>query len=123
MRRICIHELKGWPEFTWDSEQLAKPLADVRHRQGRLLGHMEALGFSLRLEAILETLTSDVLKTSEIEGQTLDAAQVRSSIARRLGMDIGSLKRANRNVEGIVDITLDGTRNFEQPLTIERLFA
>ena len=84
---------------------------------------MEALGFSLRLEAILETLTSDVLKTSEIEGQTLDAAQVRSSIARRLGMDIGSLKRANRNVEGIVDITLDGTRNFEQPLTIERLFA
>ena len=120
---MYIHELSGWPGFDWDRVRLAAPLADVRHRQGRLMGHMEALGFNLRQEAILRTLTADVLKSSEIEAQRLDAEQVRSSIARRLGMDIGALKPADRNVEGIVEMTLDATRHYDQPLTGERLFG
>jgi Fic family protein len=95
----------------------------VRHRQGRLLGHMEGLGFQLRQEAILKTLTDDVLKTSEIEGERLDAGQVRSSIARRLGMDIGALKAADRNVEGVVEMMLDATRRYKEPLTKDRLFS
>ncbi len=87
------------------------------------IGHMEALGFNLQQEAVLQTLTADVLKSSEIEGEKLDAEQVRSSIARRLGMDIGALKPADRNVEGVVEMMLDATRHYDQPLTAERLFA
>ena len=120
---MYIHELKDWPRLSWSREQLAEPLAAVRHRQGRLIGHMEALGFNLRQEAVLQTLTSDVLKSSEIEGEKLDVEQVRSSIARRLGMDIGALKPADRNVEGIVEMMLDATRQYDQPLTAERLFS
>jgi Fic family protein len=120
---MYIHELRDWPRFTWNRAQLAEPLAAVRHRQGRLIGHMEALGFNLRREAVLQTLTADVLKSSEIEGEKLDAEQVRSSIARRLGMDIGALTPADRNVEGIVEMMLDATRRFDQPLTAERLFS
>ena len=84
---------------------------------------MEVLGFNLQQEAVLQTLTADVLKSSEIEGEKLDAAQVRSSIARRLGMDIGALKPADRNVEGVVEMMLDATRHYDRPLTAERLFA
>jgi len=120
---MYIHELQDWPRLRWNREQLAEPLAAVRHQQGRLIGHMEALGFNLRQEAVLQTLTADVLKSSEIEGETLDADQVRSSVARRLGMDIGALRPADRNVEGIVEMMLDATRHYEQPLTAERLFA
>lgn len=120
---MYIHEINDWPRFGWNREKLAEPLASVRHRQGRLTGHMEALGFSLRQEAVLQTLTTDVLKSSEIEGEKLDADQVRSSIARRLGMDIGALKPADRNVEGVVEMMLDATRHYDQPLTAERLFA
>ena len=120
---MYIHELPGWPKFHWDRERLAETLAAVRHRQGRLTGQMEGLGFDLRQEAVLETLTADVLKTSEIEGEKLEAEQVRSSIARRLGMDIGALRPADRNVEGVVEMMLDATRNYNQPLTTERLFA
>src|SRR4030081_1238571 len=108
-----IHELRDWPRFHWNPQRLAELLAEVRHRQGRLIGHMEALGFSLRQEAMLQTLTADVLKSSEIEGQKLDAEQVRSSIARHLGMDIGALKPADRHVEGVVDMMLDGTRHYD----------
>ncbi|HZL51494.1 MAG TPA: Fic family protein [Terracidiphilus sp.] len=118
-----IYELPDWPGFHWNRERLAQLLAAVRHEQGRLIGRMEALGFQLRQEAVLQTLTSDVLKTSEIEGEKLDADQVRSSIARRLGMDIGALKAADRNVEGVVEMMLDATRNYQQPLTADRLFA
>lgn len=100
-----------------------RPLADVRHRQGRLIGHMEALGFPLKQEAVLRTLTDDVVKTSEIEGERLDVSQVRSSIARRLGMDLGGLEPADRRVEGVVEMTLDATRHYDQPLTAERLVA
>ncbi|HKY20330.1 MAG TPA: Fic family protein [Vicinamibacterales bacterium] len=122
-RRSYIHELADWPKFRWEREHVAGVLADVRHEQGRLTGRMEGLGFNLRQEAVLQTLTSDVLKSSEIEGEHLDAAQVRSSIARRLGMDIGALKPADRNVEGVVEMILDATGQYKQSLTSERLFA
>lgn len=124
MRRLqtYIHELPDWPEFRWDKKALAEQLAAVRHRQGRLTGRMEALGFPLRNEAMLQTLTQDVLKSSEIEGEILDQNQVRSSIARRLGLDIGGLMPADRHVEGVVEMMLDATQNFDKPLTVERLF-
>jgi Fic family protein len=120
---MYTHELADWPHFRWNNEALANPLAEVRHRQGLLIGHMGALGFDLRQEAVLQTLTNDVLKSSEIEGEKLDAEQVRSSIARRLGMDIGALKPADRNVEGVVEMILDATRHYDQPLNADRLFA
>ena len=118
-----IHELDGWPKLTWDATRLQSQLAAVRLRQGKLLGRMEALGFQHRAEAVLETLTEDVLKSSEIEGEILDKEQVRSSIARRLGMDIGGLAPADRNVEGVVEMMVDATQNFQDPLTQDRLFA
>jgi Fic family protein len=120
---MYIYDLKEWHNFTWDAKQLAEPLAATRHRQGRLIGNMEVLGFNLRQEAVLQTLTADVLKSSEIEGEQLDAEQVRSSIARRLGMDVGALKPADRNVEGVVEMMLDATRRYDQPLTADRLFG
>jgi Fic family protein len=125
MRRIKshIHELADWPRFRWDRERLAKPLAFLRHQQGRLIGHMEALGFQLQQEAVLKTLTEDVVKSSEIEGENLDANQVRSSVARRLGMGVGGLKAADRHVEGVVEMMLDATRKYDEPLTVERLLA
>jgi Fic family protein len=118
-----IHELPDWPRFHWNAETVSEPLSSVRHRQGRLIGRMEGLGFNLQQEAVLQTLTSDVLKSSEIEGERLDADQVRSSIARRLGIDIGGLRPADRDVEGVVEMMLDATRHYNQPLTTERLFA
>src|SRR5271167_1260579 len=118
-----IHTQEDWPRFRWNRESLSVRLASVRHEQGRLLGRMEALGFKFRQEAVLQTLTQDVIKSSEIEGETLDEEQVRSSIARRLGMDIGGLKAVDRNVEGVVEMMLDATRHYDQPLTAERLFA
>lgn len=117
-----IHELPDWPKLRWSDEKLSQPLAAVRHRQGRLIGHMEALGFPLRNEAMLHALTEEVIKSSEIEGEALDREQVRSSIARRLGMDIGGLVEADRNVEGVVEMMLDATQNYSQPLIAERLF-
>src|SRR5271167_924781 len=117
-----IHELKDWPKFHWSHEKLAARLGAVRHRQGRLIGRMEALGFQLRAEAVLQSLTEEVLKSSEIEGEILDREQVRSSIARRLGMDIGALTAVDRNVEGVVEMMLDATQNYAAPLTKERLF-
>jgi Fic family protein len=119
---MYIHELEDWPKFHWSAEAVAAPLADVRDRQTRLIRHMEALGFNLQQEAVLQTLTADVLKSSEIEGEKLNAEQVRSSIARRLGMDIGALKPADRNVEGVVEMMLDATRNYDKPLTADRLY-
>jgi Fic family protein len=118
-----IWEFPSWPQFDWNEKRLVQYLAAARHAQGLLLGRMEALGFQLREEASLKTLTEDVLKSSEIEGEKLDPAQVRSSIARRLGMDVAGLVPADRHVEGIVEMMLDATRNFDQPLTKERLFA
>jgi Fic family protein len=124
MRRLeFIHERSDWPTFHWDQDGLASRLIGVHRQQSRLLGRMEALGFTLQQEAVLRTLTEDVLKSSEIEGEKLDADQVRSSLARRLGMDIGGLTAADRNVEGIVEMMLDATRHYDQPLTAERMFS
>ncbi|OZA30072.1 MAG: cell filamentation protein Fic [Hydrogenophilales bacterium 17-61-9] len=118
-----IWQLPEWPNWTFDAARLAAPLASVCYAQGRLLGRMESLGFKLRDEAWLQTLTQDVLKTSEIEGERLDTGQVRSSIARRLGLDVGALAPVDRHVEGIVEVMLDATQHFNQPLTAQRLFA
>lgn len=117
-----LHLLPDWPDFRWNEAEIAAPLAAVRHRQGRLIGRMESLGFELRSEAILATLTDDVIKSSEIEGEDLNREQVRSSIARRLGMDIAGTVHSDRNVEGVVEMMLDATQNFSQPLTKDRLF-
>jgi len=107
----------------WSHERLAGKLAGVRHRQGRIIGRMEALGFSLRNEAVLQTLTSDILKSNEIEGENLDRDQVQSSVARRLGIDVGGLVPVDRHVEGVVEMMLDATGRYADPLTEERLFA
>jgi len=121
-RGTYIHERAGWPGFRWDHGRISARLVDVRHRQGRLIGRMEGLGFQLRAEAVLDSLTEEVLKSSEIEGETLDRDQVRSSIARRLGLDIGGLTQADRNVEGVVEMMLDATQGYDRPLTTRRLF-
>jgi len=120
---IYIHQLPHWPRFTWKQEQVTPVLAEVRHRQGRLLGRMEGMGFRLQAEANLQTLTLDVLKSSEIEGELLDAGQVRSSIARRLGMDIAGLIPVDRHVEGVVEMMLDATQQYRQALSADRLFG
>ena len=120
---MYLWEKPDWPNFIWDLTSLSRLLAQVSKEQGRLLGKMEMLGFELRNEAHLHTLTEDVLKSSEIEGEKLETDQVRSSIARRLGLDIGGLVPSERDVEGIVEMMLDATNNYKEPLTEERLFA
>jgi Fic family protein len=118
-----IHLLKEWPAFKWKDDKLILPLSAVRHKQGRLLGKLEGLGFRFREEATLQTLTQDVIKSSEIEGENLPADQVRSSIARRLGIEIVGEVSANRNVEGVVEMMLDATQRYDWPVTDERLFG
>lgn len=119
---MWIHEKKDWPNFIWDDETLSSSLAEARHQQGRLLGKMEVLGFPIRQEASLNILTADVVTSAAIEGERLDTDEVRSSIARRLGIPLLEDKPVGRDVEGIVEMMLDATQNFEQPLTSERLF-
>ncbi|GAH17593.1 unnamed protein product, partial [marine sediment metagenome] len=118
-----LWEHSEWPDLRWDEARLSKLLAGVSHEQGRLQGKMEAIGFDLRNEANLRTLTEDVIKSSEIEGEQLDHNQVRSSIARRLGMDLAGLVPADREVEGVVEMMLDATEKYDAPLTDERLFS
>ena len=118
-----IHELAVWPRFAWDYERIAPLLGSVRNMQGKLIGRMETLGFSLRTEAVLQTLTMDVLKSSEIEGVILNPGQVRSSIARKLGMDIAGLIPSDRDIDGVVEMMLDATRNSGKALAKERLFG
>ncbi len=118
-----IHERADWPHFIWSDSALSQALAAGRHKQGRLIGRMEALGFALRAEATLRSLTEEVVKSSEIEGEVLDRAQVRSSLARRLGMDVGALAPADRHVDGVVEMMLDATENYAAPLRDERLFG
>ena len=120
---MYIWQSDNWPNFRWDHQHLAPLLTRAHHEQGRLFGKMEALGFELRNEAWLRSLTEEVVKSSEIEGETLDTDMVRSSIARRLGMNIAGLIPADRNVEGVVAMTLDATRNYAAPLTNTRLLA
>ena len=118
-----IHELPGWPELSWDMDALAAPLAAVRHAQGKHLGRMQALGFDLRAEANLAALTEEIVRSSAIEGDQLAAAEVRSSVARKLGLDAAGLPLPGREVEGVVEMMLDATRDFDAPLTAERLFG
>jgi Fic family protein len=118
-----IYQNKNWTFFTWQDKVVNAVFGEVRHLQGKITGQMDALGFSIKEEATLTTLTLDVVKSSEIEGEQLDYQQVRSSIARRLGMDVAGLITADRNVEGVVEMMLDATQNYLQPLTEERLFG
>ncbi len=117
-----IYNRKAWPHFRLDQASLMERLASVRHVQGRLLGRMEGLGFSLQAEATLQSLTQEIIASSGIEGEQLDRNQVRSSIARRLGIDIGALIRSDRNVDGVVEIMLDATQRYTQPMSKTRLF-
>ena len=121
-RKTYIYQRAEWPKFRWNGDLLSAQLAAVRHHQGRLLGKMEALGFRFRAEASLLNLTHDALKTSEIEGEVLDREQVRSSLAKRLGLETAGLAPVDRRVDAIVAVVLDATQNFEQPLTADRLF-
>jgi Fic family protein len=120
---MYIWQQPDWPNFTWEDGELSPSLAFAHREQGRLKGIMETMGFETRDETTLRTLTDDVVKSSEIEGEKLDSDQVRSSIARRLGMDIGGLTPADRNIEGVVEMMLDATQNYAAPLTEERLFG
>lgn len=108
---LYIYERDDWPQFRWSGDALATKLVAVRHRQGLLLGRMGALGFESRSEAVLTTLTETILKSNEIEGEHFDKEQVRSSIARRLGMNIAGLILSDRHVEGVVEMMLDATQN------------
>jgi Fic family protein len=118
-----IYQHKNWTNFTWDYSKIAVVFGEVRNLQGKLLGTMNALGFSLQSEAMLETLTLDIMKSSEIEGEKLNRKQVRSSIAKRLGLETGGLESIDRNVEGIVEMLLDATQNYTQNLSEDRLWA
>ncbi len=119
---MWIHEYPEWPAFVWRSEQLLPLLATVRWRQGNLLGKMQSLGFDLRQDAGLETLTNDIVKSSAIEGMPLNQTEVRSSIARKLGIPTGGLVPSSRYIDGIVEMMLDAVKQFKKPLTKERLF-
>jgi len=118
---MWIHEHQHWPHLSWDAALVASTLADVRYAQGKLLGRMEGLGFNLNREASLNTITNDIVKSCAIEGENLNPEEVRSSIARRLGIDVAGFIPTSRNVEGIVDMMLDATQNSQKPLTKERL--
>ena len=118
-----IHNQNDWPHFRWSADRLGQRLAAVRFNQGRLIGQMASLGFGLRQEAELETLTEEVVKSGKIEGENLDPEQVRSSIARRLGMDIAGLRPVDRNVDGVVEMMLDATQRYDEQLTADRLFG
>lgn len=117
-----IHQKENWPNFTWKSDEFVNLLSEARNLQGRLIGKMESLGFDLRDEALLDTLTLDVLKSAEIEGEILNPEQVRSSIAQRLGMEFAGTIVTDRNVDGMVEMMIDATQNYFKPLTKDRLF-
>ena len=123
MQNVYIWELPNWPHFRWSAERLLSPLAAVHLKQGLLLGRMLHLGFDLRLEAELESITEETIKSSEIEGEQLNPESVRSSVARRLGVPDAALGPEDRRVEGMVGMVLDATKNFHAPLTRERLFG
>ena len=118
-----IYQYSNWPHFTWDEQEIQVILGKVRHLQGKVFGQMNTLGFSLKEETMLSALTLDVLKSSEIEGESLNYEQVRSSIARRLGIDYAGMIHSGRDVDGVVEMMLDATQNYLQPLNEERLFG
>jgi len=119
---VYIHEIKKWPILTWDKEHLGILLAEVRHSQGLLLGKMSGLGFASREKSSMEILTQDVIHTSEIEGEKLNRDSVRSSLARRLGMEIAKVTPVDRHIDGMVEVLLDATKRYREPLTEKRLY-
>lgn len=119
---MYIHELPNWPHFSWNQYRIAELLVQARHQQGRLTGGMESIGFHFLEQTILQALTQDVVKSSEIEGEILDPSQVRSSVARQLGMEHAALSPPDRHIDGVVKMVVDATQNFDTPLTKERLF-
>ncbi len=121
MQRLYIHQQPSWPSFEWRQEELADKVAEVRYLQGRLVGRVASVGFRSSRDLMLDTLTADVVKSSEIEGEILEIERVRSSVARQLGLDFGGLLLPDPNVDGVVEMILDATQNYEQPLTAERL--
>tara|TARA_B100000809_G_scaffold117307_1_gene115614 strand:- start:44 stop:1306 length:1263 start_codon:yes stop_codon:yes gene_type:complete len=122
-KNIYIHEKDNWTNFTWNEKIISKKLAETRNLQGRLLGKMESLGFDLQDEAALNTLTLEIVKSSEIEGEILDLEQVRSSIARHLGIELAGAIESERHIDGIVEMMLNATQKYDSPLTKERLFG
>lgn len=118
---MYLHQNKDWPNFKWDNGTILSYVSMVRDLQGRLIGKMEGIGFELREEAVLETITEDVIKSSEIEGELLNPEEVRSSVARRLGMEISGLAIASRDVDGVVEMMLDATQKYKEPLTKDRI--
>lgn len=118
-----IHDLPEWPDLSWDEVALAQPLAAVRHKQGRHLGRMQGLGFDLRAEASLVSLTTDAVHSAAIEGELLNVDEVRSSVATHLGLDAAGLPRPSRAVDGMVAMSIDATRNAAASLTAERLWG
>ena len=120
---MYIYNNPNWPNFEWNSEKLLPLLSLVRNKQGLLIGKMSVLGFDLRNEANLQILTQEIVKSTEIEGEILDKEQVRSSVARRLGLEISGLVNSERNVDGIVDLMLDAITNYDKELSKERLFS
>lgn len=121
--KIYIYQKEGWPHFTWDTDGIVVLLGEVRYLQGRLIGKMIELGFDQQNEASLSTLTLEIVKSNEIEGEILNPNQVRSSIARKLGLDIGGLVASDRHIDGVVDMMLDATKNYQKKITAERLFG
>lgn len=122
MQAIYIWPQTDWPDFTWDDAKLSYKLGRVRSLQGKLVGRMSALGFDLKNSAMLEALTADITQSSEIEGEVLNKEQVRSSVARQLGVETEGLPEADRYIDGVVQVMMDATQNYKQPLTDERLF-
>ena len=123
LKNIYIHEKDNWTNFTWNEKLVSKKLAETRNLQGRLLGKMESLGFDQQDEAVLNTLTLEIVKSSEIEGEILDLEQVRSSVARRLGIELAGAIESERHIDGIVEMMLDATQKYDSPLTKNRLFG
>ena len=120
---MYLYQHKDWPNFRWDNETLLPYVSQVRDLQGRLIGRMEGIGFELRDEAVLQTITQDVVKSSEIEGEYLNQEEVRSSVARRLGMEMAGLPEVSRNIEGVVEMMMDATQNYNEEITEDRLCA
>lgn len=118
-----IYQYSNWPNFIWDENEILTLLGKVRHLQGKIFGQISALGFSLKEETMLSTLTLDVLKSSEIEGEILNYEQVRSSIARKLGLNVAGMVYSDRYVDGVVEMMLDATQNYLDPIDDERLFG
>lgn len=120
---MYIYQRSNWPNFTWDDSQLIQALAQVKYEQGQLLGKMNNLGFDIKEQATLQTLTADIVKSSEIEGETLNQEEVRSSVARHLGMDVAGLLPSDRHIDGFVEVLLDATQHYQKPLTEKRILT